>query len=380
MVQESNNSDGEDDSTADSPLDMGRRTPAKLLSMRATSFREKLLSSSSLRGLGNASSQNLGEGRHPSFLSRSSNPRDVSPAPSTIPPQPASVPKDGKPQDPSVGKSSSQLPPRIPASPSNSAPSASSMQVFPPRPSPSAAAGPPSSSGSSSNEPNPPASLSASGVFPASQIQSRDSSTSELSSLTADNNSSRNSSPRASPGKALIPAAVLAAKQKLDEQRGRRPPPQAGPYLPDPGFAGIGQTGGGGIQSHVPYPLSEEELFNLTLVISAQEERYGVNMFDSMLPEDQLEMNRLQAQGYRYEDGALLIFERRYKDPDDPPTPLPLLPRTVPNYSSMVAPAMYPPAGLPMYYPPYSSVMPPPFAPQGGYPYSPYPMVSLLAR
>jgi hypothetical protein len=59
--------------------------------------------------------------------------------------------------------------------------------------------------------------------------------------------------------------------------------------------------------------LTEGEQFRIGLKLSAQEQQYGTNMFDSLQQSDLPELERLVATGITYEDAATYIFERRFQ-------------------------------------------------------------------
>lgn len=71
-----------------------------------------------------------------------------------------------------------------------------------------------------------------------------------------------------------------------------------------------------GIQDYIPFKLSEDEVFELTLLISEQEDLYGVNMFESMSTDDRGEVQRLvTTQGVRYDHAVRFVFEQKF-NPD----------------------------------------------------------------
>jgi NACalpha-BTF3-like transcription factor len=94
-----------------------------------------------------------------------------------------------------------------------------------------------------------------------------------------------------------------------------------------------------------------------SMLMMQQEAEFGINMFDSLTPADEPEMNALIAQGYSNDEAVKLIFDRRYR-PYDPRLGAPL--NAIGGMSSL-PPAYYPPpSSMPMSYPP----------PQGHYPNS----------
>lgn len=114
------------------------------------------------------------------------------------------------------------------------------------------------------------------------------------------------------------------------------------------------------LQAYMPYSLTEEELMELTHIISIQESKYNTNMFEAMKPEDYSELGRLQNMGYKYEDAVLLIFERNYKPPNEPATPIPLFRMQHAQMQNMMMQSfqqsvfsnapVYPAGTMPMYY------------------------------
>jgi Holliday junction resolvasome RuvABC DNA-binding subunit len=54
-----------------------------------------------------------------------------------------------------------------------------------------------------------------------------------------------------------------------------------------------------------------------SMLLLQQESEFGINMFDSLTPADEPEINALIAQGYTNDDAAKMIFDRRYR-PYDP--------------------------------------------------------------
>ena len=75
--------------------------------------------------------------------------------------------------------------------------------------------------------------------------------------------------------------------------------------------SGIDHTGG--LQQYVPYPLSEEEAVCLMMLISDQEAKYGIHMFEAMSDFDKEQATILaQEMGIKYEDAVLQIFEIKF--------------------------------------------------------------------
>lgn len=92
------------------------------------------------------------------------------------------------------------------------------------------------------------------------------------------------------------------------------------------------------LTSHLSRPLSVREQTRIATLLSAQEAQFGFNMFDTLIPGDNDEIKRLTQLGYRYEDAALMIFEKRYVNKSDEPLSAYYAPRsqsapTSPNIS-----------------------------------------------
>lgn len=58
--------------------------------------------------------------------------------------------------------------------------------------------------------------------------------------------------------------------------------------------------------------ISEIEQIRLSLLLSAQEQRFGLNMIDAMTDADEIELDRFLSRGYKYEDIVYFLFQRRY--------------------------------------------------------------------
>jgi hypothetical protein len=56
----------------------------------------------------------------------------------------------------------------------------------------------------------------------------------------------------------------------------------------------------------------DQEALEHALLLSAQEQEFGVNMYDSLTASDQVTLNEYIAQGFTREEGALIIFEEKY--------------------------------------------------------------------
>lgn len=61
-----------------------------------------------------------------------------------------------------------------------------------------------------------------------------------------------------------------------------------------------------------PSKLDDKEALKVALLISQQEAKFGVNMYDSLLPNDDEQIEEYIAQGLSLEDAILLIFEHRF--------------------------------------------------------------------
>eukprot|EP01038_Epipyxis_sp_PR26KG_P005568 gene5568-7691_t len=66
---------------------------------------------------------------------------------------------------------------------------------------------------------------------------------------------------------------------------------------------------------------ADEEALEFGLLLSQQENEYGINMYDFLTPADEPEINRLAGLGYTTDEAILIIFERHY--PPLPPIRLP---------------------------------------------------------
>jgi hypothetical protein len=86
------------------------------------------------------------------------------------------------------------------------------------------------------------------------------------------------------------------------------------------------------------------------MMLSEQESQYGVNMYDSLQPADEPEIQAMIAQGMTMEDAVMAIFDRKFVHP-----PM-QYPGGVPQY-----PHMFPShAGYSPGYPQYPQQLPPP--------------------
>lgn len=56
----------------------------------------------------------------------------------------------------------------------------------------------------------------------------------------------------------------------------------------------------------------DQEALEIGLLLSEQEAEFGINMYDSLTPADDPEIEYLTSQGYSTDEAILIIFERRY--------------------------------------------------------------------
>jgi hypothetical protein len=64
-----------------------------------------------------------------------------------------------------------------------------------------------------------------------------------------------------------------------------------------------------------PKRLNSSEAIQLAMMLSEQESLYGANMYDSLQPEDDAEIQAMIAQGMSMEEAVLGVFERKYIHP-----------------------------------------------------------------
>lgn len=64
-----------------------------------------------------------------------------------------------------------------------------------------------------------------------------------------------------------------------------------------------------------PKRLSSSEAIQLAILLSEQEAQYGANMYDSLRPEDDAEIQGMMAQGMEMEAAVMAVFERKYVHP-----------------------------------------------------------------
>lgn len=70
--------------------------------------------------------------------------------------------------------------------------------------------------------------------------------------------------------------------------------------------------------------LTDEEAVHMALLLSQQEAEFGVNMYDSLRPADERELQSLTGMGYTNEQAVLFIFEKRFpprNSTSQPPPP-----------------------------------------------------------
>lgn len=58
--------------------------------------------------------------------------------------------------------------------------------------------------------------------------------------------------------------------------------------------------------------LSEDEVMRLCLLISEQESLHGIHMYESLVPEDEEEINKMKEIGISNDDAILMIFDKRF--------------------------------------------------------------------
>jgi len=56
----------------------------------------------------------------------------------------------------------------------------------------------------------------------------------------------------------------------------------------------------------------DQEALEHALLLSAQEDEFGINMYDSLTPTDELTLHEYISQGFTREEGALIIFEEKF--------------------------------------------------------------------
>ena len=56
----------------------------------------------------------------------------------------------------------------------------------------------------------------------------------------------------------------------------------------------------------------DQEALEHALLLSAQEDEFGINMYDSLTPADELVLHEYMSQGFTREEGALIIYEEKF--------------------------------------------------------------------
>lgn len=74
---------------------------------------------------------------------------------------------------------------------------------------------------------------------------------------------------------------------------------------------------------HATTRPSEATMMEKSMLLMQQEAEFGINMYDSLTPADEPEINALIAQGYSNDDAVKMIFDRRYRPYDPKLQPLP---------------------------------------------------------
>ena len=99
----------------------------------------------------------------------------------------------------------------------------------------------------------------------------------------------------------------VASSHEVESYYDGRDPYQRDPYsrpLPPPPAA-------------APAPAAarnaDEQAMQVALLISQQEAEFGINMYDSLTPADQPEIDSLVASGYTTDDAIQMLFDRRYR-------------------------------------------------------------------
>jgi hypothetical protein len=59
-----------------------------------------------------------------------------------------------------------------------------------------------------------------------------------------------------------------------------------------------------------PTNLSESQTLSLVLLLSEQDDRYGINMYDALKPTDEAEIRAMMRSGYTQHDAVLSLFQR----------------------------------------------------------------------
>jgi hypothetical protein len=130
--------------------------------------------------------------------------------------------------------------------------------------------------------------------------------------------------------------------------------------------------------------LSESEQIRISLILSTQETKHGINMFDSMIAEDRPVLEYWLSIGYRFDQIALFLFQKKYEPqevenqhyplhpshvlshPPPPPSPSHHLPPPSHHPTTMLTPVYSPYPPINAYYHPHP---PPQTTPHGYLPY-----------
>jgi hypothetical protein len=62
-----------------------------------------------------------------------------------------------------------------------------------------------------------------------------------------------------------------------------------------------------------PYRMKAHEALQIGLILSQQEQQFGTNMYQSLTPDDEPEIERLNGLGFSTEEAILKIFQKRYQ-------------------------------------------------------------------
>jgi hypothetical protein len=68
-----------------------------------------------------------------------------------------------------------------------------------------------------------------------------------------------------------------------------------------------------GASSKNPYRMKAHEALQIGLILSQQEQQFGTNMYQSLTPSDEPEIERLNSLGFSTEEAILKIFQKRYQ-------------------------------------------------------------------
>ena len=62
-----------------------------------------------------------------------------------------------------------------------------------------------------------------------------------------------------------------------------------------------------------PFRMTAHEALQIGLILSQQEQQFGTNMYQSLAPEDEPEIERLNSTGFSTEEAILRIFQKKYQ-------------------------------------------------------------------